>query len=169
MRLFFPRITSTLWEIERRAQARHFNASPTDHLRIRDVRFVVGIIATAGAPRADIVLALQACDPATGEAVGWRFQLILAPPCCHHDLRRQFAGQSAPSLHALVTRHPSSGSTWPTPSPMPVAQPFRPARHKSTRWLNSFLPAIRPATRSCAQCAATGPGRRRPSAPHQNA
>ena len=58
------------------------------------VRFVV---ASAGDWRPDqapdVVLALHACDTATDEAlaqaVAWGAQVVLAAPCCHHDLRRQ--------------------------------------------------------------------------------
>ena len=46
----------------------------------------------------DIVLALHACDTATDEAlaraVGWQAPVVLAAPCCHHDLRAQTAGRS---------------------------------------------------------------------------
>jgi len=41
----------------------------------------------------DIVIALHACDTATDEAlaqgVRWGARVILAAPCCHHDLNRQ--------------------------------------------------------------------------------
>ena len=41
----------------------------------------------------DIVLALHACDTATDDAlfraVNWGADLVLAAPCCHHDISAQ--------------------------------------------------------------------------------
>jgi len=58
---------------------------------------VAFVVASAGGwqpeQTPDVVLALHACDTATDEAlaqaVGWGAQVVLAAPCCHHDLRRQ--------------------------------------------------------------------------------
>ncbi len=82
---------------------------------LEDVTFVAGTIdgadpvpALGGAP--DVVLALHACDTATDDAlvraVRWEAPVILAAPCCHHDLQRQMGARaSAPEPWALVTRH----------------------------------------------------------------
>jgi SAM-dependent methyltransferase len=78
-----------------------------------NVRFVAGTIADApvGEPDAqpDVVLALHACDTATDDAlaraVSWRAPLVLAAPCCHHDLQRQLRGSGGPSPYGVVTRH----------------------------------------------------------------
>jgi SAM-dependent methyltransferase len=55
----------------------------------------------------DIVLALHACDTATDDAlaraVEWHVPVILAAPCCHHDIQRQLGQGPAP--YSLVTRH----------------------------------------------------------------
>jgi hypothetical protein len=58
-----------------------------------------------------IVLALHACDTATDEAlaaaVGWAAPVILAAPCCHHDLQRQIAeGPSGAGDLRPITRFP---------------------------------------------------------------
>jgi SAM-dependent methyltransferase len=57
----------------------------------------------------DIVLALHACDTATDDAlaraVEWQAPVILAAPCCHHDIQRQLAHAAAPGPYRLVTRH----------------------------------------------------------------
>ncbi len=58
-----------------------------------------------------LVLALHACDTATDEAlaraVRWGSPVVLAAPCCHHDVQRQInAGPGAPSPYAAITRHP---------------------------------------------------------------
>ena len=61
------------------------------------------------APAPDIVVALHACDTATDDAlaraVRWRAPVVLAAPCCHHDLQAQLAGQEAPAPYSIVTRH----------------------------------------------------------------
>ncbi len=58
-----------------------------------------------------VVLALHACDTATDEAlaaaVGWAAPVILAAPCCHHDLQRQLAeGPSGAGDLRPITRFP---------------------------------------------------------------
>jgi SAM-dependent methyltransferase len=80
--------------------------------------FTVGTIADAdpgwGPGEVDVVLALHACDTATDDAlaraVGWVAPLVLAAPCCHHDVQRQLAerqaaGSPPPHPYGLVTRH----------------------------------------------------------------
>ena len=59
----------------------------------RDVSFVQGTIEQAeipGSENVDVCIALHACDTATDQslvrAVRWKTKLILASPCCHHDL-----------------------------------------------------------------------------------
>ena len=56
----------------------------------------------------DVVLALHACDTATDDAlaraVGWEAALVLAAPCCHHDISAQL--REAPgAIQALTRRH----------------------------------------------------------------
>ncbi|PPK97353.1 methyltransferase family protein [Kineococcus xinjiangensis] len=61
--------------------------------------FATGTIAGAvpfGEEAPDVVLALHACDTATDEAlaraVRWGAPVVLAAPCCHHDVQRQLQG-----------------------------------------------------------------------------
>lgn len=60
----------------------------------------------------DVVLALHACDTATDEAlaraVRWQAPVVLAAPCCHHDVQRQLtaAGHEPPSPYGALVRHP---------------------------------------------------------------
>ncbi len=75
-----------------------------------DINFVRGtIIDAVVAQPVDVVLALHACDTATDEAlaraVEWRAGLVMAAPCCHHDIQRQLAASTAPDGFGLVTRH----------------------------------------------------------------
>ena len=64
--------------------------------------FATGTIAGAspfGEEPPDVVLALHACDTATDEAlaraVRWGAPVVLAAPCCHHDVQRQLQGAFA--------------------------------------------------------------------------
>ena len=56
------------------------------------------------------MLALHACDTATDEAlaraVRWEAPVVLAAPCCHHDVQRQLADATPPEPYAALTRHP---------------------------------------------------------------
>ncbi|HEY5136185.1 MAG TPA: SAM-dependent methyltransferase [Candidatus Nanopelagicales bacterium] len=60
-------------------------------------------------PRADVVVALHACDTATDDALAravlWESPVVLAAPCCHHDLQAQVARHDAPSPYGVVTRY----------------------------------------------------------------
>lgn len=72
--------------------------------------FVVGSIGEARLDRApDVVLALHACDTATDDAlaraVEWQTSLVLAAPCCHHDIASQLRTAEAPAPYAMLTRH----------------------------------------------------------------
>jgi SAM-dependent methyltransferase len=72
--------------------------------------FVSGSIEEAALPEPpDIVLALHACDTATDEAlaraVGWEAPIVLAAPCCHHDIQRQLSATDPPPPYGLVARH----------------------------------------------------------------
>ena len=74
------------------------------------LRFVRGTIAQADVDIApDIVVALHACDTATDEALArairQRVPVVLAAPCCHHDIQRQLAGERAPGPSRLLLRH----------------------------------------------------------------
>jgi SAM-dependent methyltransferase len=107
------------WEVhvtgvDTKAQAREHNTavaarlgweSSTDFVQGR-----IGDVALAESP--DLVLALHACDTATDEAlaraVRWQAPLVLAAPCCHHDLQRQLAEAggtgAAPAPYGLLVR-----------------------------------------------------------------
>ena len=72
--------------------------------------FVVGSILDADLDRPpDVVLALHACDTATDEAlaraVTWEAPLVLAAPCCHHDVAAQLRRAPTPAPYAELTRH----------------------------------------------------------------
>jgi hypothetical protein len=59
--------------------------------------------------RADIVLALHACDTATDDAIAQAVrsaaQILLSVPCCHHDLNRVIRSDAAGGALRPVLRH----------------------------------------------------------------
>ena len=59
--------------------------------------------------RPNVVLSLHACDTATDEAlaraVTWQTPVILAAPCCHHDLHAQLSRTDAPEPYTMIARH----------------------------------------------------------------
>jgi hypothetical protein len=75
-----------------------------------DLRFETGWIQDHD-PEAPphIVTALHACDTATDEAIAqgirWGAELIVAAPCCHHDLQAQLKQQETPPAFAPVMRY----------------------------------------------------------------
>ena len=79
-----PRPASTT----RRSRLSSAGRSTTEFVQGR-----IGEVSLAESP--DIVLALHACDTATDEALArairWQAPLVLAAPCCHHDIQRQLA------------------------------------------------------------------------------
>jgi SAM-dependent methyltransferase len=56
----------------------------------------------------DVVLALHACDTATDDAllraVDWEADLVLAAPCCHHDISAQLRRVPTPVGYTSLTR-----------------------------------------------------------------
>ncbi|NIZ92807.1 class I SAM-dependent methyltransferase [Kineococcus rubinsiae] len=75
--------------------------------------FATGTIAAAepfDGEAPDVVLALHACDTATDEAlaraVRWQAPVVLAAPCCHHDVQRQIVeGTGGPAAAGPLVRH----------------------------------------------------------------
>jgi SAM-dependent methyltransferase len=101
--------------VDAKAQAREHNTEVAGRLGwATSTSFVQGRIGDAVLDEVpDIVLALHACDTATDEALArairWGAPLILAAPCCHHDIQRQLAEaggvDAAPEPYALLVRH----------------------------------------------------------------
>lgn len=96
--------------VDVKEQSRTHNTAVAERLGVGDeVTFLQsGIDDVVLAERPDVVLALHACDTATDDAlargVGWDAPLILAAPCCHHDISRQLRDQPAPAPYAMLTR-----------------------------------------------------------------
>jgi len=95
--------------VDVREQSREHNSTIATDLGV-DAEFVVGTIAEVAPDEPpEVVLALHACDTATDEAmaraVEWSAQLVLAAPCCHHDVAAQLRRAPTPSPYAALTRH----------------------------------------------------------------
>ncbi len=97
--------------IDVKPQARAHNNDVASQLGISDrLTFAEGSIGAAEvADRPDLVMALHACDTATDDALAravlWETPVIVAAPCCHHDIQRQLEAEQVPEAYRLVTRH----------------------------------------------------------------
>jgi SAM-dependent methyltransferase len=100
--------------VDVKAQAREHNEATAAQLGWSGtVTFVEAGIVDAEvelAPAAlDVVLALHACDTATDDAlaraVRWGAPVVLAAPCCHHDIQRQLTAAKPPEPYAALVRH----------------------------------------------------------------
>ena len=103
------RLPVVLTGVDVKEQSREHNATLAGELGV-EAEFVVGSISGAVLdPAPEVVLALHACDTATDEAlaraVEWGAQLVLAAPCCHHDIAAQLRRSPTPAPYALLTRH----------------------------------------------------------------
>ncbi|CAN5555321.1 SAM-dependent methyltransferase [soil metagenome] len=97
--------------VDRQPQLVARNNEIARELGIEDqVTFEPGDIGTAElTDRPDVVLALHACDTATDDAlaraVTWDAPLVLAAPCCHHDIAAQLRRTPTPAPYTLLTRN----------------------------------------------------------------
>ncbi len=94
--------------VDVKEQSRDHNASVARELGI-DATFVAGTIGEAQLEQVpDVVLALHACDTATDDAlaraVEWGAPLVLAAPCCHHDIAAQLRRTEPPAPYAALVR-----------------------------------------------------------------
>jgi SAM-dependent methyltransferase len=96
--------------VDVKAQSREHNTEVAERLGLGgSMSFVQGDIGSAELPvRPDVVLALHACDTATDDAlaraVAWDAPLVLAAPCCHHDVAAQLRRSPTPAPYTLLTR-----------------------------------------------------------------
>jgi SAM-dependent methyltransferase len=96
--------------VDVKAQSRDHNTQVAEELGLGEaMSFVQGDIGSAELPvHPDVVLALHACDTATDDAlaraVTWDAPLVLAAPCCHHDVAAQLRRTPTPAPYTLLTR-----------------------------------------------------------------
>ena len=91
-------------------QSRRHNTEVAERLGVADqVTFLAaGISDVVLDEHPDVVLALHACDTATDDAlaraVGWEADLVLAAPCCHHDVSAQLRTVTPPPGYESLIR-----------------------------------------------------------------
>lgn len=95
--------------VDVKQQSADHNNAVAEELGVK-AHFVVGTIDGVELPQPpDIVLALHACDTATDDAlaraVAWQAPLVLAAPCCHHDIAAQLRRSATPAPYSMLTRH----------------------------------------------------------------
>jgi hypothetical protein len=103
--------------VDLREDAAARNARLAAELGLDGLTFTAGAIGqvspVADGEGTDLVLALHACDTATDEAlaqaVRWETPVIMAAPCCHHDIQRQIdtgrrEGRTAPEPYGALCR-----------------------------------------------------------------
>lgn len=108
-RFLSQRMPVRLTGVDVKEQSREHNAAVARDLGV-EADFVVGTIGGVQLdPAPEVVLALHACDTATDEAlaqaVHWGARLVLAAPCCHHDVAAQLRKAPTPAPYAMLTRH----------------------------------------------------------------
>ncbi len=97
--------------VDVKAQSREHNTEVAERLGLGNaMTFVQGDIGSAELDQVpDVVLALHACDTATDDAlaraVTWGAPLVLAAPCCHHDVAAQLRRSPTPAPYSLLTRN----------------------------------------------------------------
>ena len=96
--------------VDVKEQSRRHNTEVADRLGVADelTFLAAGIRDVQLEQRPDVVLALHACDTATDDAldrgVRWEADLILAAPCCHHDVSAQLRRAPSPRGYSALTR-----------------------------------------------------------------
>ncbi|MGY0388781.1 class I SAM-dependent methyltransferase [Nocardioides sp. WG-D5] len=100
--------------VDVKEQSREHNSKIADELAkefgYSKAEFVAGTIEGVQlTEKPDVVLALHACDTATDDAlaraVEWEAPLVLAAPCCHHDIAAQLRKAPTPAPYSMLTRH----------------------------------------------------------------
>lgn len=94
--------------IDIRPAARDRNNEIASQLGISSsIEFRAEEIADTTLTRADVAIALHACDTATDDAIAWAInsdaKLALIAPCCHHDIQAQM--NEIPEPWSLITRN----------------------------------------------------------------
>jgi len=93
--------------IDIREESRARNEKIAESLGIsHSIEFRAEEIAATTKTEVDVAIALHACDTATDDALAWAVKngagLILAAPCCHHDIQRQLS--EVPEPWSIVTK-----------------------------------------------------------------
>jgi SAM-dependent methyltransferase len=96
--------------VDVKEQSRRHNTEVAERLGVSDelTFLAAGIRDVVLEDPPDVVLALHACDTATDDAllraVDWEADLVLAAPCCHHDISAQLRQVPTPVGYTSLTR-----------------------------------------------------------------
>jgi hypothetical protein len=96
--------------VDVKEQSRLHNTEVADRLGLgEEMRFLAAGISDVRLDEPpDVVLALHACDTATDDAlaraVDWGVGLVLAAPCCHHDISAQLRRATPPPGYEPLVR-----------------------------------------------------------------
>jgi SAM-dependent methyltransferase len=94
--------------IDIRPASRDRNNEIANKLGISDsIEFLAEEISETSLKKADIAIALHACDTATDDAIAWALRsdaaMLMIAPCCHHDIQSQLT--DSPEPWSLITRY----------------------------------------------------------------
>jgi SAM-dependent methyltransferase len=92
--------------VDERLDSKEHNDNVAAKLKV-DAKFIAAKIANAPDQRVDIAIALHACDTATDDAIYWavknQAKVVMAAPCCMHELQTQI--KDAPEPWELLTKY----------------------------------------------------------------
>jgi len=92
--------------VDERDESKEHNEKVALKLKV-EAKFIAAKIADTPNQRVDIAIALHACDIATDDAIYWAVKnnakVIMAAPCCMHDLQTQVT--QAPEPWGLLTKY----------------------------------------------------------------
>ena len=92
--------------VDERADSKEHNEKIAGKLRV-EAKFIAAKIADTPNQAVDIAIALHACDTATDDALYWAVKnnakVIMAAPCCMHELQTQI--KESPEPWGLLTKY----------------------------------------------------------------
>jgi len=92
--------------VDERDESKDHNEKVAQKLKV-EAKFIAAKIADTPNQVVDIAIALHACDTATDDAIYWAIKnnakVIMAAPCCMHELQTQV--KEAPEPWALLTKN----------------------------------------------------------------
>ena len=92
--------------VDERDESKEHNEKVAQKLKV-EAKFIAAKISDTPNQVVDIAIALHACDTATDDAIYWAVknnaQVIMAAPCCMHELQTQV--KEAPEPWALLTKN----------------------------------------------------------------
>ena len=92
--------------VDERVDSKEHNEKVAAKLKV-DAKFIAAKIANTPDQRVDIAIALHACDTATDDALYWavknKAKVVMAAPCCMHEMQTQI--KDSPEPWGLLTKY----------------------------------------------------------------